>query len=419
MQSDAEKTSVPSRLTSWGRSNAIDLADRAAMLDLFVGAKVIALGEPGHGAHEPLQFRNDLARLLVTQGNVGAIALETGAVEARDLEQYVFGAGNDDPVRALRALTWGFSRLEANRELIEWLRLYNRTASTPVRLHGFDLPGGDRGELVGAAVAARRAAEYFEVQGETGLTAELHWLEGELTPARVRALSASDRRRARTALDSADEKLNDARESEARFEGWDERAWAQTAVRMARAAFEMLCIWPQLPADISQIPDDIIEPILEASSIRDRAMAQTVLDILQRLPPGRRVLMFAANGHVIADRHRGGLWTGRGALGEPAGLHLRAALGPAYRVLLTASATSINGAPAGSLDQWLAAVKQGDRGMAANFALDLRQAPRDAWLEEIQSIGTNNVYIQAFHPRSACDSIAYFATLTPAAHIAE
>src|SRR5262245_1304912 len=40
-------------------------------------ARVIALGEPIHGAHEPLAIRNQLIQYLVNQQDFRAIALET------------------------------------------------------------------------------------------------------------------------------------------------------------------------------------------------------------------------------------------------------------------------------------------------------------------------------------------------------
>ena len=40
-------------------------------------ARVVALGEPFHGGHEPLAFRNRLIRLAVTKLGFSAVALET------------------------------------------------------------------------------------------------------------------------------------------------------------------------------------------------------------------------------------------------------------------------------------------------------------------------------------------------------
>lgn len=45
-------------------------------------ARVVALGEPMHGAHEPMAFRNRLIRFVVEQMGFTAVALESGFTES-------------------------------------------------------------------------------------------------------------------------------------------------------------------------------------------------------------------------------------------------------------------------------------------------------------------------------------------------
>src|SRR5688500_15556326 len=52
-------------------------------LESAIGAaRVVALGEPRHGVHEPLAFRNRLFRFMVEQMGFTAIALESGFTES-------------------------------------------------------------------------------------------------------------------------------------------------------------------------------------------------------------------------------------------------------------------------------------------------------------------------------------------------
>jgi len=52
-------------------------------------ARVVALGEPMHGAHEPLAFRNRLIRFLVERMGFTAIALESGFTESISARSFI------------------------------------------------------------------------------------------------------------------------------------------------------------------------------------------------------------------------------------------------------------------------------------------------------------------------------------------
>src|ERR1700749_1596110 len=54
-------------------------------------ARIVALGEPMHGAHEPLAFRNRLFRYLVERMGFTAIALESGFTESINARTFVEG----------------------------------------------------------------------------------------------------------------------------------------------------------------------------------------------------------------------------------------------------------------------------------------------------------------------------------------
>jgi erythromycin esterase len=196
----------------------------------------------------------------------------------------------------------------------------------------------------------------------------------------------------------------------------DEGTWALRAVHQAQAVFEMLCLWPEMDMGVTTLPEDNVADVLRASGVRDVAMADNVLWLLEHQRANARMLIFAADGHVIADEHMGGLWTGHRGLGAAAGQHLRRALGPRYRVMLTCS-SCVTSPPRRSsdttLDAWLDAVPR------ESFVLSLLDAPPSKWLDREQSICTNGVYPQAFVPRRACDGIAYIRHMTPARRIAE
>ncbi|VVJ22587.1 Protein-L-isoaspartate O-methyltransferase (EC [Amycolatopsis camponoti] len=85
-------------------------------------AELLAFGEPTHFEPAFARIRNDLFARLAGHG-FRAIALETDRVAALDGE-----------------FSHGFGELEANRQLLAWLREYNEAAAEPLTFHGFDAP---------------------------------------------------------------------------------------------------------------------------------------------------------------------------------------------------------------------------------------------------------------------------------------
>src|SRR5262245_24079887 len=88
----------------WAKAHAIqlqtvelksDLGDMRQLKSLIGAARVVALGEPAHGAHEPLAFRNRLLRYLVEESGFTAIAIESGLPESRPIHDFVAGGPGD------------------------------------------------------------------------------------------------------------------------------------------------------------------------------------------------------------------------------------------------------------------------------------------------------------------------------------
>ncbi|MFC8799311.1 erythromycin esterase family protein [Promicromonospora sp. NPDC057138] len=127
--------------------------DSAAVMSLL-GARprLLALGEPTHGAETLLGLRNELFRQLVEHEGYRTIALETDCMMGLLVDGYVTGEG-DPGVGLDEVMARGFSHewgaFPANRELVAWMRAYNegRPASDRLRFAGFDGPL----EITGAA----------------------------------------------------------------------------------------------------------------------------------------------------------------------------------------------------------------------------------------------------------------------------
>ena len=113
------------------------------MAELGDSVKLLGLGEALHGGEDILMLRNRLFQRLVEKHGFSAIAMESSFPRARAVNEYVAGRGpaSYDALREA-GFSHGFGRLEANRELVEWMREYNAEGAHCVKLqfYGFDSP---------------------------------------------------------------------------------------------------------------------------------------------------------------------------------------------------------------------------------------------------------------------------------------
>lgn len=109
---------------------------------------LLGFGEALHGGEALLTLRNQLFQVLVMAHGYSAIAVESSFPKALAVDAYVAGRGADS-YAAIRdtGFSHGFGQLEANRELVEWMRQYNADPAHTVKLrfYGFDSPS----EMVG------------------------------------------------------------------------------------------------------------------------------------------------------------------------------------------------------------------------------------------------------------------------------
>ncbi|GAA2781357.1 erythromycin esterase family protein [Kitasatospora sp. CM 4170] len=122
-----------------GRGPAAALSSLLAALD--PPPALLALGEPTHLEPAFGHLRNRILKVLVEHG-FRSIAVESDRIAALEVDAFVRGgAGTLDQVMA-EGFSHGFGRLEANRELVAWLREHNdgRPTDEQVAFHGFDAP---------------------------------------------------------------------------------------------------------------------------------------------------------------------------------------------------------------------------------------------------------------------------------------
>lgn len=317
--------------------------DAAAIMGLLpTRPRLLALGEPTHGADTLLELRNELFRQLVEQEGYRTIALESDCLMGLVVDDYVTSApgadlGLDDVMERGFSHEWG--ALPANRELVRWMRAHNegRPAADQVRFAGFDGPL----EITGAAsprpvltalhdyLSARVDASLLPCTADTLdrlIGTESRWTEpdammdpsrsvGQSAPARELRLLADD---LVTLLDAHAPHLIATSEPDE----WDRaRLHGRTATGLLRYHFWMA---ESSPSRMTWL-----------LSVRDTMMAANLLALAERGP----ALVYAHNSHLQRSRSTMSMW------GHPrldwwgAGALVSSRLGQDYTVLATALGT--------------------------------------------------------------------------------
>src|SRR5947209_16951674 len=134
------REAIPFSLDSPDAFNAA--VDRVTTL-LDPAVELLGFGEALHGGEEILMLRNRLFHHLVEAHGYSAIAIESSFPRGHIVNEYVAG-GSPTGYEAVQdsGFSHGFGRLDANRELVEWMRHYNADPSHRITLqfYGFDSP---------------------------------------------------------------------------------------------------------------------------------------------------------------------------------------------------------------------------------------------------------------------------------------
>jgi erythromycin esterase len=146
---------------------SIDAAVDRTVAALGDSVEILGFGEPLHGGEEFLLLRNRLFRRLVAAHGYSAIAIESSFPKGLRVNEYVLGEGSDtyDDVQET-GFGHNSGKLEANRELVEWMRRYNAAAPrVQIRFYGFDMPTAPTG-IAGPRAVLPPVLEFLAVVDE-------------------------------------------------------------------------------------------------------------------------------------------------------------------------------------------------------------------------------------------------------------
>lgn len=279
------------------RADARD-GDLAWLGDLVRGARVLGAGEGSHGTAEHFQLKDRVFRELVTRHDFTVLAIEDSFSSGEAVDRYVRGEGPDDAGAATRQLQIAVWQTQEVRDLLAWMRQYNRTRGErpELRVVGIDMqdPFGSVRTLARLAPEdARLRAALAPLQAVT----RSQWLALAQDPARQASLAAQV-----SALRTAVGALPATTPNRAQL------------VHLAETVRQGLIFWQGI-ADFGR-----------ANLIRDAAMSANVRSAFDTLFPGQRGMLWAHNFHVARVPAQGQTYT---TLGQ----HLARAWGPGYRTL--------------------------------------------------------------------------------------
>src|SRR5215469_14831396 len=324
---------------------------------------LLGLGEALHGGEDILILRNRLFQHLVEAHGYSAIAIESSFPRAHLVNEYLVGRGPASYEAVQDAgFSHGFGRLDANRELVEWMRHYNIDPTHRIKLqfYGFDSPtemtGTDSPRQVlhfvldYLASADPGSGQEYRSRIDPLLGPDADWENpaAMLDPAQSIGLEP-----AATALRiETEELISELRVRRPELVGKSDESRYLEALQYASVARQLL----NYHAALARASSDRLVRLL---GIRDALMADNLAYMVFHERGRGKVLVFAHNSHLRrgkAEWQPGGevytWWT--------AGAHLHEMLGPDYAVIGSAvgesPANGIGQPESGTLESRLTAV---------------------------------------------------------------
>jgi erythromycin esterase len=281
------------------------LADLEPLRAMVGSARVVALGEGTHGTREFFQMKHRVLEFLVRETGFTAFAIEATWPEANAVDLYV-RTGIGDPAVALSNLYFWTWNTQEVLDMIAWMRAYNQTvpAARQVRFFGFDMQSpGTAIDTVVAFVRRADAARAASVDSAYACLAPYrNYGPRAGTGGQYSGAAAGARTACRAGVARVDSLVAAGR---ARYLAAG--AGAEEYAR-ARQSARLVVQWEDMAGNAA---------VAGQTSRRDLYMAENTRWLLDQLPAGSRMMLWAHNYHVSGVP---------GAMGS----HLRQALGPDY-----------------------------------------------------------------------------------------
>lgn len=300
--------------TTWLARNAHPLrsvdasaqgSDLLPLKSMLAGVRVLAIGEATHGTREFHQVGHRLTRFLVQQMGYTVFALETSAVGAKALNEYVL-EGKGDPVAALTGQGMFIWDTREFAELVDWLRGYNRTVPVERRVAfvGFDMQYSPGSRQLITAFLARVAPDRVAAADSTlgFLTAAADSARPDLVL--YYRMTPDQKKPVRSGIT---ELLGFLELNRTEFARRTSRAEVDSVMKRVRLLAQF--------ADIHSRPGFEQDRAESGVATRDRYLAENVLDLLSGQNGRARIIVYTHNEHARREPYRMGYYLGQ-ALGQ-------------------------------------------------------------------------------------------------------
>lgn len=229
---------------------------------LIGSARIVGLGEATHGTHEFFAMKHRMLEFLVEEMGFNAFVIEANGPESEAINEYVH-SGKGDPKKLLQGLYFWTWNTQEVLDMIEWMRKHNQTAgaSHPVSFYGMDAQF--------STVAAEQLVSYLT----------------PLDPGKASTLGAL----CSCAENYAFENIPDRIKCQANV------LQAYNLVQDGKAEFIQKT---GLDAYVHALHNARVIYQTVQPGNRDRWMAENLDYILDQLPAGSRVMLWAHNGHI-------------------------------------------------------------------------------------------------------------------------
>ena len=312
--------------------------------------ELLGFGEALHGGEDVLILRNRLFQRLVEAHGYSAIAIESSFPRGRFMNEYVLGHGPTSYEAVQETgINHGFGRLEANRELVEWMRQYNADPGHRVKLqfYGFDSPS-ESYETDSPRQVLHFALDYlasiddgssqkYRNRIDPLLGQDSAW---ENPAAALDPTQSIGRSPEVTALRiETEELISELRVRRPELVTKSDESRYLEAVHYAVVARQLLNYHAEVARESS-------ERVVRLLSIRDAMMADNLTYIVSRERGRGKVLAFANNEHM--RRSQSTMQLGPGVYTWwPVGAHLHEIFGSRYAVI----GTAVGQSPANGIGQ--------------------------------------------------------------------
>lgn len=298
--SQSDSSLYTSEHLAWLKANLVEVKSRQTVFALkaddlssfgnwLTDVKVVGLGEDTHGTREFYQLKAELIKYLVREKGFTLVAIEDNLPEIGKLNELLLGGSRS--TQEYQKYISQHLQYKEYFELFHWIREYNQTAAEKVQLYGIDMQ------------SARTAIDVVsDVIGRTkhrGLMQQTMLLRNDLNEAyefiegKKQAGSGDKKKHMRTIL----------RQSRSLLRMVDRKKAAIVSATSGED-YKWLSKNLQVIIAFTKLTSGVHTPVFNTAVNRDMQMADNVAWILKK-HPGKKVIVWAHNGHVHKDLNRG------------------------------------------------------------------------------------------------------------------